>query len=426
MKSVDFVNSLKLRAGWGLTGNNRIGNYSSYNQFGASIWSGYVFGACETYIPGVVQSTFAVPDLRWEATSQTNLGVDFSMLDSRLSGTIDYYYKETTDLLLNADMSPSTGFPQTVQNVGSVSNQGFEFSLSGLIVDTNDFKWDANINISTNKNKILSLNQGQDFIKSDPQLDWGNEFYYISQVGSPVGMMYGLQYDGLYQAEDFNYAPTSPDDLSPYKLKPGLPTYGNVVGPGHVKYVDQNGDGIIDEDDKIVTGNPYPKHFGGLNNNFKYKNFDLAVLLQWSYDFDVLNGNRAMWAYPNNNTNFSRLAEAANAWSPSNTDTDVVTHYSNGIAAYPRPGFKSDSRYVEDGSYLRLKTISLGYNIPLNQGSGFRSLRLTLSGQNLYTWTNYSGFDPEVSVGGNALNQNLDFSAYPQSRTYSLAISAKF
>ena len=425
MESVNFVNSLKIRLGWGLTGNNRIGNYSSYNQFGTSIWSGYAFGESEAYIPGAVQSTFAVPDLRWESTGQTNLGVDFSLLQSRLSGTVDYYYKKTTDLLLNADMAPSTAFPQAVQNVGSVSNEGLEFSLTGQIIDKKRFKWNASINISTNKNKILSLNQGQEFIKSDPQIDWGNENYYISQVGSPVGMMYGLQYDGLYQSEDFTYEPDQ-STQAPYVLKEGLPTYGTNVGPGHVKYVDQNGDGFIDEDDKVVIGNPYPKHFGGFNNNFRYKNFDLSVLLQWSYKFDVLNANRALWAYPNNNTNFSRLAEAANAWTPWNTDTDVVAHYSNGIAAYPRPGYKADSRYVEDGSYLRLKTVSLGYNVPLNPDAGFKSLRLTLSGQNLYTWTNYSGYDPEVGVGGNALNQNLDFSAYPQSRTYSLAITAKF
>jgi TonB-linked SusC/RagA family outer membrane protein len=424
MNNVDLINTLKLRAGWGLTGNNRVGDYSSINQFGIAIWNSYVFGDSEVYQPGAIQTTFAVPDLRWEKTGQTNLGLDFSMLDSRLSGTIDYYDKKTEDLLLWADMALSTGFGAVAQNVGSVSNKGFEVSFSGLIVDKKDFKWNASVNVSTNKNKILSLNDGQEFIKSDPQLDWNSEWYYISEVGKPVGMMYGFVYDGLYQADDFIYDPTV-NANSPYILKEGLPSYPPGVGPGHAKYVDQNGDGIIDQEDRIVIGDPYPKHFGGFENNFKYKNLDLAVLLQWSYDFDVFNANNALWGHPSHNSSFSRLANVANAWTPWNTETDVITHYSNGFATFPRPGYKGDTRYIEDGSFLRLKTITLGYNIPLKKKSGFKSLRLALSGQNLYTWTDYSGFDPEVNVGG-TLMPSLDYSAYPKSRTYSFTVQAKF
>lgn len=423
MNSVDFVNSLKLRVGWGLTGNNRIRNYSSINQFGISVWNGYVFGEGEEYQPGAIQSTFAIPDLRWETTAQTNIGLNFSMLDSRLSGTVDYYDKKTEDLLLSADMALSTGFGTVVQNVGSVSNKGFEVTVSGLIVDKNDFRWNSSINVSTNENEILSLNDGQTFIKTDPQIDFVNEDYYISEVGQPVGMMYGFVYDGLYQAEDFIYDPsTNPN--SPYILKDGLPNHGEGVGPGSVKYVDQNGDGTINQSDRIVIGNPYPKHFGGFNNDFKYKDFDLGILFRWSYGFDVFNANRALWEFPTNNS-FSRLAGAADAWTPWNTDTDVVAHVTNGRAAYPGPGFKEDTRYIEDGSYLRLQTITLGYNIPLTQKSGFKNLRMALSGQNLYTWTNYSGFDPEVNVGG-TMNPSLDYSAYPKSRTYSLSIQAQF
>ncbi|MDH3322010.1 MAG: TonB-dependent receptor [Flavobacteriaceae bacterium] len=424
MSSADFVNSLKLRAGWGLTGNNRVGDYSSINQFGIAIWNPYVFGVDEEYQPGAVQTTFAVPDLRWETTAQTNLGMDFSMFGSRFSGTFDYYDKKTEDLLLWADMALSSGFGAVAQNVGSVSNKGYELTLSGLIVDTKDFTWNSSINISTNKNEILSLNDGQEFIKSDPELDWNSEWYYISEVGEPVGMMYGLVYDGLYQAEDFIYDPSA-DPAHPYVTRDGVPSYPPGVGPGHAKYVDQNGDGLIDQLDRVVIGDPYPKHFGGFNNNFKFRNFDLGVLLQWSYDFDVFNANKALWGHPSHNSSFSRLANVANAWTPWNTDTDVVSHYSNGYATFPRPGFKGDTRYIEDGSYLRLKTITFGYNVPVGDKSGFKSLRLALSGQNIYTWTNYSGYDPEVNVGG-TLMPSLDYSAYPKSRTYSFSIQAKF
>ena len=424
MSNADFVNSLKLRAGWGLTGNNRIGDYTSQNQFGFGIWNPYVFGEGEVYQPGAIQTTFAVPDLRWEKTGQTNIGLDFSMFQSRFSGTLDYYNKRTDDLLLWADMALSTGFGAVAQNVGSVSNKGFELTLSGLIINKTDFTWNSSINISTNENKVLSLNDGQEFIKSDPGLDWNSEYYYISEVGEPVGMMYGLVYDGLYQAEDFIYDPIA-NPVSPYILKDGISTHAPGVGPGHAKYVDQDGNGVIDQEDRVVIGDPYPKHFGGFNNNFKFKNFDLGVLLRWSYDFDVFNANNALWGHPSHNSSFSRLANVANAWTPWNTDTDVITHYSNGLATFPRPGFKGDTRYIEDGSYLRLQTVTLGYNFKLKSTSAFKGLRLVLSGQNLYTWTNYSGFDPEVNVGG-TLMPSLDYSAYPKSRTYSLQFSAKF
>jgi len=423
MSNADVVNSLKLRVGWGLTGNNRVGDYTSQNQFGFSIWTPYVFGSGEVYQPGAIQTNFAVPDLRWEKTGQTNIGLDFSMFQSRFSGTLDYYNKRTDDLLLYADMALSTGFSVVAQNVGSVSNQGFELTLSGLIVDKTDFSWNSSINISTNKNKILSLNDGQEFIKTDPNLDWNNEWYYISEVGNSVGMMYGFEFDRLYQAEDFVYDPAS-NANAPYILKEGVASNPHGQGPGHALYKDQNGDGVIDQEDRKIIGDPYPKHFGGFNNNFKYKNFDLGVLLQWSYDFDVLNANNMLWGHPSSNSSQSRLANVANAWTPWNTETNVIAHHSNGNATWPRPGYKEDTRYVEDGSYLRLKTITLGYNVPIKSKS-FSLLRFVLSGQNLYTWTNYSGYDPEVGVGGN-MNRNLDYSAYPRTRTVSFSISAKF
>ena len=423
MSNVTAINSLKLRVGWGLTGNNRVGDYTSQNQFGFNIWSPYVFGASEEYQPGAIQTQFAVPDLRWETTGQTNIGLDFSMLQSRFSGTLDYYNKRTEDLLLYADMALSTGFSVVAQNVGSVKNQGFELTLSGLIINKPDFTWNSSINISTNKNEILALNDGQEFIKTDPNLDWNAEWYYISEVGNSVGMMYGFEYDRLYQAEDFVYDPET-NANSPYVLKEGVPSNPSGQGPGHALYIDQNGDGVIDQLDRKIIGDPYPKHFGGFNNNFKYKDFDLGILLQWSYDFDVLNANNMLWGYPSHNSSQSRLATVANAWTPWNTESDVIAHYSNGLATYPRPGYKEDTRYVEDGSYLRLKTITLGYNVPL-KSSAVSLLRFALSGQNLYTWTNYSGYDPEVGVGG-AMNRNLDYSAYPRTRTVSFSISAKF
>lgn len=431
MSNLFFLNSLKLRAGWGLTGNNRIGDYISFNQFGITTGTGYTFGFDETYQPGAVQTTLAVPDLRWETTGQTNIGLDFSMFQSRFSGTIDYYYKLTDDLLLNANMSLSTGFSGVTQNIGSVSNEGLEVSLSGLIIDRENFKWETTFNISTNVNTIVALNDGQEWIKTDARYDFANgrtpEFHYISEIGQPAGMMYGFVYDGLFQVDDFVFDPSAPES-APYTIKDGLPIYRNGnIGPGHVKYVDQNGDGIIDQDDRTVIGNPHPKHFGGLNNKIKIRNFDIECLLQWSYDYDIFNANRASWSFPTHNGSFNLLSSAANAWTPSNTNTNIVTHYSNGAAAFPPPGYRFDSRYIEDGSFLRLKTVRVGFNVPMkNTKIGMKTLRIALSGQNLFTWTNYSGFDPEVSIRRSALVRNLDFSAYPQRTTYNVEVSAKF
>ncbi len=424
MDNVNFVNSLKLRAGWGLTGNNRVGDFISLDQLGFNKWNQYLFGVDEDVTLGVVQTVFAMPDLKWEKTGQTNIGMDFSMFQSRFSGTLDYYYKKTEDLLLYADMALSTGFAVVVQNVGSVSNQGFELSLRGLIFDNKDFRWETNFNISTNKNKVLSLNYGQEFIKNGVRIDWYDEDFYISEVGEPVGMMYGFEYDGLYQADDFTYDTTNSEH--PYTLKDGVPSQASNVGPGFAKFVDQDGNGVIDQDDRVVIGDPHAKHFGGLSNNFKYKNIDLSIFLQWSYDFDIYNANRALWSYPSQKSYQNRLSDVANAWTPWNTDTDVITPYSNGYASWPREGYRLDSRFIEDGSYVRLKTVTLGYNLPLKEDSLFKNIRFAVSGQNLYTWTSYSGFDPEVSTQGNSVTPNLDWSAYPKSRTYNFSISAKF
>lgn len=431
LNNVNWINALKVRAGWGVTGNNRIPNFASFSTMGMTIYNGYLFGDNETYLPGAVQNNWAMPDLKWETTEQTNIGLDYSLLDTRLSGTIDYYYKKTSDLLLRAEMALSTGFDQVNQNIGSVSNEGLEFTINGTIVDLPNFKWTSTFNIATNENKILQLNQGQTDLRTDAQYRWGAEYHYISQVGQPVGMMYGLVFDGLYQAEDFILNPDyqeSSAGVGQYLLKEGIPTYGNGVGPGHLKYEDQDGDGLITDDDRVIIGNPYPKHFGGFSNAIKWSNFDLQFLFQWAYDYDVFNANRETFGYPLGQQRFSGLASIADAWTPWNTDTQVATYTSNGDQAFPDEGKRLDSRFIEDASFLRLKTLSIGYQIPKRIASkiGFRQIKINLSGQNLYTWTDYQGYDPEASIRRSALVQNLDYSAYPQSRTYSIGINAKF
>ncbi|MGB2129144.1 MAG: SusC/RagA family TonB-linked outer membrane protein [Flavicella sp.] len=426
MMDIDAISFAKLRVGWGKTGNNRIGDYDAYSQLNANVGSGYVWGDGENYVPGAYQSNLGVPDLRWETTAQSNLGLDIGFANQRIDATIDYYNKETSDLLLNAEMAPHTGFDRVQQNVGKVQNQGLEFTLNSKNIQSDNFSWKTSFNISFNKNKTLALNKGQTAIFTDPE--WNNsypEYQYITEVGQPVGMMYGLKFDGVYQYSDFNWN----NELQTYTLKDGIPDNGTMpVAPGSIKFVDQNGDGTISELDRVIIGNPNPDHFGGITNSFEIGPFDFQFLFQWSYGFDVLNANKAVFGVPGGGRN-SGFTNLTDAWSPTNTNTDVPTiRYSNVYGAAP-VGNRIDDRHVEDGSYINLRNVSLGYNLSEKWASKLKikSMRIHVTGQNLFTWTNYSGYNPDVSVGRyGALTPRLDYSAYPQSTTIMTGIDITF
>ena len=426
VQDLGLFSNLKVRAGWGLTGNNRVADFAAYNLLGVNTNSGYVWGSGENYKPGAYQSNLGVPDLRWETTVQSNLGIDFGFFNQRINGGVDFYLKRTKDLLLNAEMALSTGFNKVQQNIGEVENRGLEFSINIVNVKTRNFEWRTNINISFNKNKTIKLNDGQDAIYTNP--NWNasyNEYQYITKVGAPVGMIYGLEFDGIYQMGDFNWDNKS----QTYMLTEDLADNGALpVGPGSVKFVDQDGNGTINEEDRVVIGDPHPDHFGGITNDFNYKNFDLQIFFQWSYGADILNANKAVFEVPGGSP-MNGFKALSNAWTPQNTDTNVGTIAYNSVYGAPPKGNGVDNRYVEDGSYLKLKTISLGYNLPkkLLTKMNLKKCRLSLSAQNLYTWTNYSGYDPDVSVGRyGALTPSLDYSAYPQSVTISGGLEVTF
>ena len=437
IKNIESINELKLRAGWGVTGNNRIGDFDAFNLFSINASSGYVLGENQTFVPGAFQSNLAVPDLKWETTAQTNIGVDIGLF-KKINTTIDYYHKRTSDLLLYAEMSPSTGFDRVQQNIGEVTNTGLEFSIDSKNITTKNFEWKSNFNIAFNRNKAVALNSGQKEILIDPQ--WNDnfmqtEFQYITRVGNPVGMIYGLEFDGIYQLDDFVLT-----NGGTFQLKPGIPSYRTQMQPGMVKFKDQltvdtNGDGIpdagdgfIDENDRTIIGNPQPKHIGGFSNQIKYKNFDLEFLFQWAFDFDILNANKAEFGsiFQSGRNGFTSLNDI---WTPTNTDTNIGGMRYNGINLTTPFGYKLDSRHVDDGSYLRLQTVVIGYNLPedILEKLKIKKMRLSISGQNLYTWTKYKGYNPDVSVGRfGALTPGLDYSAYPQSVTISGGLEISF
>ena len=425
IKKIDFISQAKLRAGWGRTGNNRVGDFDAISQLDIDSNSGYVWGVGQNFQPGAYQSNLGVPDLRWETTDQLSVALDFGFFKNRISGTLEYYNKQTRDLLLNAETALHTGFERVQQNVGKVENKGVEVTLMTKNFDSKSFKWTSSFNIAFNKNKAVSLNSGQSAIFTDPQWSGNAENQYITRVGQPVGQIYGLVFDRIYQLDDFVFD----NALNTLNLKDGIPDNGALpVAPGSVAFVDQNGDGTINESDRVVIGNTQPKHIGGLNNSFQIGDFDIDILLQWSYDFDILNANKSVFEVPQprNSSGFPALA---NAWTPTNTDTTIgTTRYLN-VFGRPPVGNLIDSRYVEDGSYLKLKTVSFGYSLPTEvvEKLKIKKLRLFITGQNLFTWTDYSGYDPDVSVGRfGALTPNLDWSAYPQSTTIMTGINVTF
>lgn len=419
IKNFKWLNNGKLRVGIGSTGNNRVTDYAALTSLTINPNSGYSMGN----IPGkgIVPGALGNPTLRWETTVQSNVGLDLSFLNDRISLTTDYYYKETKDLLLNATMAPSMGFLKAYKNVGKVSNSGLEFTLDTKNIRTKDFSWTSNFNISFNRNKVLALNDDEPSLAS--RVTWGNfnnAYPYIAIPGHPIAMFYGYLFDGVYQYTDFEEVGDN------YTLKRGIPNNGNAresIKPGDIKFKDINDDIVIDNYDLTIIGNPNPKHIGGFNNNFQYKNFDLNIFMQWSYGGDVLNANRIVFegGEPTARTSLNMFASFADRWTPENQTDKLYRVGGQGPAVY-------STRTIEDGSFLRLKTIALGYRLPNSwlKRINVKSLKFYASAQNLNTWTKYTGLDPEVSTRPSALTPSFDWSPYPRPRTLTLGVDISF
>ncbi|MFD1629699.1 SusC/RagA family TonB-linked outer membrane protein [Pseudopedobacter beijingensis] len=411
MKDIKFLSDAKIRLGYGVTGNNRVTEYAPYaalnfENTGPASNGYYAFGNALT--PGVYLGSIANPDLKWESTAQSNVGIDLGAFKQRLIFTVDYYKKKTTDLLLNASLPYSTGYSTAYKNIGSTSNEGIELSVSGDVIKNKEFNWNASFNIAFNKNKVLSLTQNQESRTST--VNW-DQFYrtipaYIAKVGQPLGQIYGYIWDGVYQYDDFD----KQADGS-YKLKQGITNNGAAVQPGDIKYRDLNGDGTVNDLDRTVIGRGYPIHQGGFSNNFTYKGFDLNLFFQWSYGNDIINANR-LWFEGGDKAYLNQYATFSDRWTPENQSNTMFRVRGQGSYAY-------SSRIVEDGSYLRLKTISLGYKFPVKylKGMNIKNLRVYASAQNLLTFTKYSGYDPEVAVYYSALTPGFDYSSYPRPKT---------
>ncbi|MFT3822288.1 MAG: TonB-dependent receptor [Chitinophagaceae bacterium] len=421
MKSISFISDAKLRISYGTTGNNRVSDFPYLSQLTFPIANGYSYNN-QALSQGVVLSAYGNPDLKWETTAQTDIGYDVGFLKNRIQLTVDWYKKVTRDLLLNASLPYTTGLSSAYKNIGKMQNTGWEFTLNTINVQTKDFTWSSNFNISFNKNKVLALTENQEYLNSTVTFDtrYNGLFPYIALLNQPVAQLYGLTWDGVYQYSDFDKSPQGT-----YTLKSNITTNGVAranIQPGDIKYKDINGDLVVDAKDYTVIGRALPIHTGGFSNNFTYKNFDLNVFLQWSYGNQLINANRLVFEGSiSNNPYLNQYATYANRWTAENPSNTYYRAKGGGNAYY-------SSRVVEDGSYLKLKTVSLGYNLPANllKKNKIKGMRVYASAQNLYTWTNYSGPDPEVSVRNSTLTPGFDFAAYPHARTLTLGLNVTF
>jgi len=413
LEDSEIINDLKFRIGWGMTGNQGISAYQTFANYGPTLYGNLDEGTSIGFVPLNVSN----PNLKWETTKQLNFGLDFGLWKNRVTGTLDIYDKQTDDLLLNQPLGPSSGFTSLLVNRGSINNKGVELTLSGTLINKNDFSIDLGGNIAFNKSKIQNLGGSSEDIYINGTLEnrvfyrgqnisTGNYFRAPANIfmeGEQIGLFYGYETDGIYQTED---------DIT-------------VSGAqaGDVRIVDQDGDDTITEADRTLIGNPNPDFVYGGYLNMNYKRLSLSVQINGVYGNEIVNGNLIQLGTAEGRT-ANVLSEAYNnAWRP-----DAQSN------SYPRVGYLGESgspaitdRIIEDGSFLRISNITLGYDIPVEKTNVFSSANVYVSGMNLFTFTDYSGYNPEITNfmnNGNVVG--VDWNGFPNAQTIMLGLNLKF
>lgn len=397
LKNINSLDQLKLRYGYGVSGNQAVAAYSAYTQYDATIGNGQI---AYTLVPGN-------PILKWEKTHQHNYGVDAAFLNGRISFTFDYYDKKTKDAINTVVLPADTGLSSGLRNAAEISNKGFEITLGITPITAKDFYWKADISLAHNKAKIEKLGDiDSDFMEIGT--GWGNSFYRYF-VGEPIGAIYGLQSTGVWSTEEYN---------NPDIKKPTSPT----VRPGSYKYVDQNDSGTIDADDYVIIGNGQPKFNWGMNNSFTYKNFDLNIFLIGFHGFDIYNYPRARFT-----SSLSPFPELAERWIAGKNENAIIAGFGKDRDAITSPETVASSTFVEKGDFVKLKSITLGYNFSkgLLSKINLSAARVYFSIKNVCTITKYSGNDPELSIS-NPLRPGLDMGTYPSQREYLLGLNVSF
>ena len=432
IKKLNIFSDLKFRIGYGLAGNNRIGSYNSL-----ALLTSVLTAVGESHVPGYVAKQIPNPDLKWEANKTFNLGMDFGFLNQRITISPEFYINKSSNLLLNAKLPESSGYSTMIINAGETKNVGVDLTINTVNITNKDFEWKTSLTLSHNRNTVEALT-GESIQLYEAKFGFNQNTHRIA-VGESLGQFYGYRTEGLYQVSDFDYEPTT----QKYTLKEGVPYHGNreAIQPGMWKFanLDDSND-VIDENDKTIIGNSTPKFYGGLNNTFNYKNFDLSVFFTFSYGNEVMNATKMIGAKTGStNKNSLNVANSSNRWMTIDTQGNKVTdpeqlaalNAGKTVAVYSdseEGDFYVHSWGVEDASFLKLSNVTLGYNFPkkMIRRVGLSKLRLYFTGNNLLTWTPYTGFDPEVSTMRSGLTPGVDYGSYPRSRSFIFGLNVAF
>jgi TonB-dependent starch-binding outer membrane protein SusC len=412
MKSLTAVSNLKLRVGYGAVGNSNISSSYAYGVGLSTIQTAYGTG----FVPDKI----ANPNVKWESSFSTNLGVDLGLINNKINLSVDYYDKTSYDFLYQRPVPAYTGsgsnwdqIKAPFVNLGRMENKGVDLTLNATILEkSNGLKWNTTLIFSHYRNKLLELVDEQSAIFENVQ--WF-ETVTKTAVGQPVGQFYGYKVAGIFQTvEEIKNSPKQKDKIDA--------TTGTYVGD--LKFVDLNGDGVIDGNDRTYIGSPHPDFTFGFTNNLSFKGFDLSIFLQGSQGAKIYNFTRR-YTEGMDNLFMNQRKNITNSWTPANTET-TIPRYALGD---PNDNRRTSERFLEDGSYIRIQNVTLGYNLPkaLVNKMKLKNLKLYTSLQNLYTITNYTGFDPELgSYNQNARLTNVDNGHYPNPRTYTLGLNVEF
>lgn len=407
------ISNLKLRASWGRLGNEMALGYYDFQALitsGNNLQYGYVQGSGSSPWPGSIAWGLANRNLQWETTDTKNIGVDYGLFNGRLSGALNYYYNKTEDMLIRKKLAPSVGLQNPIMNVGKIRNSGFELEINWAD-KKGDWDYNVGLNLTTTSNKVLELSDPNQALQGTG-LKWGTEHFPTeTRVGEPIASFYLYRTDGIFQTDDEakNYVNSKGERLQPN------------AQAGDMRFKDLNGDGVIDENDKESCGSGMPKVEANLSGGFGYKGFDFSFLLGSGWGHKIYNGNRYFFEGMSSGTNM--LTSTLNAWTPENRGTDVP----RAVLQDPNNNSRESDRFLENGNFVRLRQVQLGYTLPSSilKKLMIDKLRVYVSGENLFTITNYSGIDPEFSTE-KILDTGVDKEIYPFTRSYIVGLQLTF
>ncbi|WP_165806522.1 SusC/RagA family TonB-linked outer membrane protein [Chitinophaga parva] len=402
MENLPAISMLKLRGSWGLTGNQAVSAYSTFSSYSNRIAS----FTSSTFQNGIILNNIGNPDLKWEATEQKDAGIDIGLFRDRVNITADYFVKDTRDLLLTETLPLYLGGNSITRNVGTVQNKGWEFSIEGDVITHNNFSWKSSLNVSFNRNRVKYIGDNRTMIFDPNTRKIGGgmspQSEFVVMPGKSLGSIWGLTYLGTWKPGDGKAA-----------------TYG--AKPGDSRYLDVNDDGLIDANDYGVIGCGIPTTSLGWNNTFTYKAFTLNLLFQGLMGFDRLNYNKAAAMYYGGDAREATLVDIKNRYIPGVNETSDIPAFSS-----TNRNFTQSTRFLEKADFVRLKNVSLSYDIPKSKLKNIMAIKVFVSATNLFTLTGYSGIDPESNSSDGDIRQGIDFGSYPNVKTFTGGLTLSF